>query len=121
MRLPRDSDWPLAMNAILTPLPPQEGVRRSGHSFDGIREKAQHHALAVGRTEPPSVYVFSAMSQSSSSSSFVSSAFRVTHANLVLVRFSGDPRESSAACFLHSSLFHPGKPKRPTEDETEDD
>jgi hypothetical protein len=46
----------------------------------------------------PGLYVFSAMSQSCSSSSFV------------LVRFSGDPSEPSAACFLRSSLFHPGKP-----------
>ena len=44
----------------------------------------------------PGKYLFSVRSQSSSSS--------------VLVRFSGEPSETSAAFFLHSSLFHPGKP-----------
>jgi hypothetical protein len=59
--------------------------------------------LIVARHE----YLFSVISQSCSSSSFV------------LVRFSGDPSEPSAACFLRSSLFHPGNP--PTEDENEDE
>jgi hypothetical protein len=52
-----------------------------------------------GQPGDKSPYVFSAMSRSCSSSSFV----------LVLRRFSGDPSEPSAACFLRSSLCHPGK------------
>src|ERR1700722_16605078 len=59
--------------------------------LDGPAPKGQE-SLAQG------LYVFSAMSQSCPSSSFV------------LVRFSGNPSEPSAACFLRYSLFHPGKP-----------
>jgi hypothetical protein len=51
-----------------------------------------------GQPGDKSLYVFRAMSQSCSSSF---SSF---------VRFSGDPSEPSAACFLRSFLFHPGKP-----------
>jgi hypothetical protein len=46
-----------------------------------------------------------------------------SRSSFVLVRFSGDSSEPSAACFLRSSLFHPGKPASipPTEDENEDE
>jgi hypothetical protein len=43
---------------------------------------------------------------------------------LVVVSFSGGASEILATCFLHSSLFHPGRPSRSpprTKDEDEND
>jgi hypothetical protein len=73
------------------------------HEVPGVMKKnapSQRDGDSLHRY-PRHLYVFSATSQSCSS--------------FVLVRFSGDPNEPSAACFLRSSLFHPGN--RPTEDE----
>jgi hypothetical protein len=68
------------------------------HEVPGVMKKnapSQRDGDSLHRY-PRHLYVFSATSQSCSS--------------FALVRFSGDPNEPSAACFLRSSLFHPGKP-----------
>jgi hypothetical protein len=63
------------------------------HEVPGVMKKnapSQRDGDSLHRY-PRHLYVFSATSQSCSS--------------FVLVRFSGDPNEPSAACFLRSSLF----------------
>jgi len=73
-----------------------------GPSMGGLLLSRRDRVI-VARHEVP--YVFTAISQSSSSSSFV--------------RFSGDQANLPPLAFLHSSLFHPGKPQPPTEDEND--
>jgi hypothetical protein len=66
---------------------------------------SQRDSMIVAKHE----YVFSVMSESSSSSS----------SSFVLGRYSGGQSETPAACSLYASFFHPGKPPRSPTDEDE--